>query len=67
MKPAEHTDRWMEDPLVGEVRAARVRLLAEAGGDLDVLFASLTASEVERGGRRVLPPMKDQGRDADAA
>lgn len=66
MKPNDGTERW-EDPIVGEVRAARARLFAEAGGDLDTLFASLTASQDARGGRQVLPPTKAPGQDADAA
>ena len=60
MKPNDGTERW-EDPIVGEVRAARARLFAEAGGDLDTLFASLTASQDARGGRQVLPRRRPQG------
>lgn len=68
MKPNDITERWREDPIVAEVRAARAQLFAEAGGDLDALFASLIASQhVRSGGRQVPPPPKAHGHDADAA
>ena len=67
MKPDDGTEQWREDLIVGEVRAARARLLADAGGDLDTLFASLVASQDARGGCHVHPPTKAHARDADAA
>lgn len=68
MKPDDITPGpWRDDPIVAEVHAARARLLAEAGGDLDVLFENLKASQDRRSGRRVLPPSRTEGHDADAA
>ena len=55
--------RWV-DPIVAEVRAIRAAQIAEAGGDLDALFADLKASERARGGRVVLPPPKSAVGDA---
>jgi hypothetical protein len=37
------------DPIVAEVRQARVKLLAEAGGTLDALFAWLAEAEAASG------------------
>lgn len=47
----------LRDPIVEEVRAIRARLLKEAGGTLEGLFATLQASEAKRGAPLVtLPP-----------
>ena len=67
MKPNDTTELWRDDPIVEEVRAVRARLVADVGGDLDALFASLKASQDLRSGRQIHPPSKAQGQDADAA
>ena len=67
MKPDDTPEPPWQDPIVTQVRAVRAELLAEAGGDLDALFANLKASELSRGRRVVLPPPKPSAKDADAA
>lgn len=67
MKPDDTPEPWRDDPIVAEVRAARERLLAEAGGDLDVLFARLKAREAARGRQLVAPPPPHHESDVDAA
>ncbi len=67
MKPDDTPEPPWQDPIVTEVRAIRAELLAEAGGDLDALFADLKASELGRGRRVVLPPPKPSVTGADAA
>jgi len=54
-----------EDPIVTEVRAARQRLVDEAGGDLDRLIAMLRQME-ERETRPIVsrPPRKPPERAA---
>ena len=58
MKPYDTTEPWRDDPIVEEVRAVRARLVADVGGDLDALFASLKASQDLRSGRQIHPPPK---------
>ena len=67
MKPNDVMEPWREDPIVGEIRAARAQLLAMVDGDLDALFASLTASQETRSGRPSLQPSHAQRQGADAA
>ncbi len=66
MKPHDAQEHW-DDPIVAEVRAVRERLLADAGGELDALFASFKASEARRGRLVVTLPPRPPDRDADAA
>lgn len=44
--PKDVNSEW-EDPIVAEVRAIRARILEEAGGTLDGLFARIRAKEAE--------------------
>jgi hypothetical protein len=48
------SDQPFEDPIVAEIHAIRSQLLAESGGDLQVLIERIRARQ-QQAGRRVRP------------
>ena len=63
----EHESPWV-DPIVGEVRAARIALLAAAGYDLERLAELLRQEQVSSGHRVVtFPPRAPAATTGEAA